>query len=221
MAVTPMPRRRSLRSRPLDILLAVSLCAVAASVVQQSAVLMASDWLATSSRYEVARWAELGKEFDEAEWEHARQQLERALALTPEDAALHDSMSQLHAVKAQSLWNANGGTGSPEVTDAYRKAVASLEKSVEIRPTNALSWANLALMRYTVGTEAETLFATWEEAARLGPREQVVENVLVTMLGSMPMMTEDMVEWGDARRPGLRAFLEAQAEPAAPTRSKP
>ena len=60
-----MPRRRSLRSRPLDILLAVSLCAVAASVVQQSAVLMASDWLATSSRYEVARWAELGKEFDE------------------------------------------------------------------------------------------------------------------------------------------------------------
>ena len=206
-----MLRRRSLRSRPLDILLAVSLCAVAASVVQQSAVLMASDWLATSSRYEVARWAELGKEFDEAQWEHARQQLERALALTPEDAALHDSMSQLHAVKAQSLWNANGGMESPEVTAAYRDAVASLEKSVAIRPTNALAWSNLALMRYTVGSDADTLFTTWEQAARLGPREQPVENILTAMLGSMPVMTEDMLTWGDERRPGLRKFVEAKA----------
>lgn len=197
-----------LRSKLLDILLALTLCLVATCVVAQAAVLMAADWLATSSRYEVARWAELGKKFDENEWDQARIQLDRALALTPEDAALHDSVSQLHAVKAQSLWT-TGAADSPEI-EAYRKAVSSLESSVKIRPTNALSWANLTLMRYTVGTEADTLFATWEEAARLGPREQTVENLLIPMLISMPMMTEEMVEWADVRKPGLRAYLEAQ-----------
>lgn len=208
-----MPRR-PLRSRYLDIVLALTLCVTATCVVVQAAVLMAADWLATSSRYEVARWAELGKKFDELEWEQARIQLDRALALTPEDAALHDSMAQLHAVKAQSLWT-TGAAGSPEM-EAYSKAVAALERSVKIRPTNALSWANLTLMRYTVGTEADTLFATWQEAARLGPREQAVETILISMLTSMPMMTEDMVEWGEVRKPGLRAYLEAQPQTPAP-----
>lgn len=205
---------RPLRSRYLDILLALTLCLVAACVVAQAAVLMAADWLATSSRYEVARWAELGKTFDEAEWEQARVQLDRAVALTPEDASLHDSVSQLHAVKAQSLWT-TGAADSPEM-EAYRKAVNALERSVKIRPTNALSWANLTLMRYTVGTEADTLFATWQEAARLGPREQVVETLLISMLGSMPVMTEEMADWGEARKPGLRAYLEAQPQKPAP-----
>jgi tetratricopeptide (TPR) repeat protein len=201
---------RPLRSRYLDILLALTLCLVASCVVAQAAVLMAADWLATSSRYEIARWAELGKKFDEAEWEQARVQLDRALALTPEDAALHDSVSQLHAARAQSLWT-TGAVGSPEM-DAYSKAVKSLETSVKLRPTNALAWANLTLMRYTMGTDTDTLFATWEEAARLGPREQAVETLLISMLVSMPMMTQEMLEWGEARKPGLRAYLEAQPQ---------
>jgi len=197
----------STRHRWLNGLLAGTLCVVAACVVQQAAVLMASDWTSSATRHAVSKWAIGAVPHTPEQWEQARQDLQEAIALTPRDATLHDALAQLHGIRGRELWT-TGAEDSPEVA-AYREALVHQEASIRLRPTHAMAWANQALMQYAVNETPDALFKSWREAARLGPREGEVTETLVYIASQIwPFAPDDIRQWVEARKPGLSAQLD-------------
>jgi tetratricopeptide (TPR) repeat protein len=181
----------------------------AAVVVQQAAVLMAADWLSGTTRHAVSKWGAGEASFTNEQWDSARQDLTQAVALTPNDATLHDALAQLHAAKGRSLWT-TGAEDSPEV-EAYLAAEQHQEASIKLRPTHAMAWANLALIRLAVYAEPEALYQAWREAARLGPKELAVENTLVTIATeTWSTAPTDVRQWVESRRPGISEKQEAR-----------
>ena len=196
------------RQRLPNGLLAGTLCIVAACVVQQASVLIAADWASSVTRHDLSKWATGQLQHTPEQWEQARQDLADAIARTPRDATLHDAMAQLYGIKGREIWT-TGAPDSPEVA-AYREAMIHQEESLRLRPTHAMAWANLALLRYAVNDKPEALFKAWREAARLGPREVEVENTLVQIISDIwAFAPDDMRQWAETRRPGLSAKLDA------------
>ncbi|MEX8495614.1 hypothetical protein [Sphaerotilus sp.] len=200
------------RHRLLNGLLAAVLCTTAAVVTQQAGILMSADWSSGMTRHAISKWATGQAPFTDEQWEQARQDLARAVALTPNDATLHDALAQLQAIRGRSIWT-TGAPGSPEVA-AYQEARVHQETSIKLRPTHAMAWANLALMCLAVNTSPEELYRAWREAARLGPKEIDVENTLVTVAkATWEVAPADVRQWVETRRPGFAAEM---AHPAAP-----
>ena len=203
--VTSVAPRRWLNGVLAGTLTVMTLC-----VVQQSAVLFAADWSASTTRHQLSKWTQERVTYTDAEWEQARQDLQAAIDLTPRDATLQDAMAQLHALHGQTVWT-TGADDSPEVA-AYRQAMRYQEASIRLRPTHAMAWANLATMLYAVNGAPEDLFRAWREAARLGPKEIDVENALVAVAADVwPIAPDDVRTWVEARRPGISTRLQAQA----------
>ncbi|WP_310462460.1 hypothetical protein [Sphaerotilus sp.] len=201
------------RHRLLNGLLAAVLCTTAAVVTQQAGVLMSADWSSGMTRHALSKWATGQTTYTNEQWEQARQDLTRAVALTPNDATLHDALAQLQAIRGRSIWTI-GGPNSPEVA-AYREALAHQETSIRLRPTHAMAWANLALMHMAVNTSPEALYQAWREAARLGPKEIDVENTLVILAANTWVSAPaDVRQWVETRRPGFAAEMANPAVPA-------
>ena len=201
MAISP-------RHRLLNGLLAGTLCIVAASVVQQASVLIAADWSSSMTRHDLNKWATGQTPHTPEQWEQARRNLVEAIARTPRDATLHDALAQLHGIKGREIWT-TGAPDSPEVA-AYTEAIAHQEASLRLRPTHAMAWANLALFRYAVNSTPDELFKAWREAARLGPREDEVEDTLIHIAAQVwSIAPDDVKQWSETRRPGLSAKLES------------
>lgn len=198
----------SLRHRWLNGLLAGTLCVVAACVVQQASLLMVADWSSSLARQDLVKWSAEQATYTPEQWAQVRQDLENAVALTPRDATLHDALAQLHGLQARALWT-SGAPDSPEVV-AYHEALRHQEASIRLRPTHAMSWANRALFQYAVNSTPEDLFKSWQEAARLAPREESVENTLVYVASQVwPIAPQDVRQWVETRRPGLSLKLDA------------
>lgn len=201
------------RHRLLNGLLAAVLCTTAVVVVQQAGILMSADWSSGMTRHAISKWATGQMTFTDEQWELARQDLTRAVALTPNDATLHDALAQLQAVRGRSIWT-TGAPDSPEVA-AYREARAHQEISIKLRPTHAMAWANLALIRLAINTSPDDLYQAWREAARLGPKEIDVENTLATIAAeTWTIAPEDVKRWVEARRPGFSAEMSTAATPS-------
>lgn len=204
----------------LNGVLAGVLLAGAAGVVHLGAPIMAADWTSFMVRRDVSRWASGKVTFSDAQWERARLDLERAVSLTPNDATLHDALAQLQALKGHSLWT-SGDAGSPEI-DAYLQAHDHQEASIAQRPTHAMAWANLALIRLAVNSSPDELYQPWREAARLGPKEIDVENALVAIAtDTWSIAPADVRQWVEARRPGLSEKLDNAPAPGLVDASMP
>jgi cytochrome c-type biogenesis protein CcmH/NrfG len=120
---------------------------------------------------------------------------------------LHDALAQLYSVQGRQLWT-TGAANSPEV-QAYLTAMAHQQTSLRLRPTHAMAWANLALIQYAVNDTPEALLRSWNEAARLGPREsEVIETLAYVAAEVWPLVTEEMRQWIELHKPGLVASLD-------------
>lgn len=203
MAMTPT------HQKILNGVLVGVLLAGTAGVLRMGTPIMAADWASFMTRRDVSKWASGKVTFSEAQWESARLDLERAVTITPEDPTLHDALAQLLALKGQKLWT-SGEVGSPEM-EAYLQAHDHQEASIALRPTHAMAWANLALIRLALNSSPDELYQPWREAARLGPKEIDVENALVGIATeTWAIAPADVKQWVEARRPGLSEKL-AQA----------
>jgi tetratricopeptide (TPR) repeat protein len=197
----------SIRHRWLNRLLAGTLCVVAACVVQQAAVLTSADWTSSMARHALSKWATGSVSYTPEQWESAREALQDAVEHTPRDATLHDALAQLYSVQGRQLWT-TGAANSPEV-QAYLTAMAHQQTSLRLRPTHAMAWANLALIQYAVNDTPEALLRSWNEAARLGPREsEVIETLAYVAAEVWPLVTEEMRQWIELHKPGLVASLD-------------
>jgi tetratricopeptide (TPR) repeat protein len=169
--------------------------------------LMAADWSSSTARHALDKWANGSATYTPEQWENARQELQAAMDLTPRDATLHDALAQLYSVQGRQLWT-TGAENSPEVA-AYLTALAHQQTSLRLRPTHAMAWANLALIQYAVNGTPEALLKSWNEAARLGPHETEVTETLVYVATQVwPLVTDEMRQWIELRKPGLAASLD-------------
>lgn len=194
--------------------LAVVTCLVAGVVAQQSLVILAADWESSIARTRIMKWAAGKEAWDDAQWERARLDLERALQLTPRDATLHDAMAQLYSIRANAVWT-TGEPGTPELA-LYGKAREHQEVSLRIRPLHANAWANLAMVHYALNSPPEQLYDAWRQALKIGPQEPEVQQTLLTVAAdTWEVAPPDVRQWAEQRRPGFGAEMErriAQAE---------
>lgn len=206
----PPARRR----RWPSVTLAVVTCLVAGVVIQQSAVILAADWESSIARTRMMKWAAGKEAWDDAQWERARIDLERALQLTPRDATLHDAMAQLYSIRANAVWT-TGEPGTPEMA-LYGKAREHQEASLRIRPLHANAWANLAMVHYALNSPPEQLYHAWRQALKIGPQEPEVQQTLLTVAAdTWEVAPQDVRQWAEQRKPGFGAEMErriAQAE---------
>lgn len=194
------------RHKWLNRLLAGTLCVVAVCVVQQAVVLMAASWSSSIARNALDKWV-MGTAYTPAQWEQARRTLVDAIALTPKDAILHDALAQLHSLSGRAIWT-TGAPDSPEVA-AYREAMRHQQVSIQLRPTHAMAWANLALLQYATNDTLDALLTSWREAARLGSREDAVMDMLMYVATEIwPIAPDDLRQWVETHKPGISAELE-------------
>lgn len=201
-------------------LFAVAVSAVALVVAQQSLVVMRADWQSSVARGRIEQWMKGKLEWDEPQWQRTVTDLQDALALTPRDATLHDAMAQLYAARANQVWT-TGDAGTPEIA-LYGKALESQLESLRLRPTHAVSWANLALIHFGLNSTPDETFAAWRKARALGPYEAEVQQLLLTVASeAWAAAPADVQQWAEQQRPGLtrqmaqKALQEAEAAAAA------
>lgn len=198
------------RHRWLNGLLATTLCMVAACVVQQAAVIVAADWSSSVTMQQIERWNTGETPYTPEQWEQARQALGEAIALTPKDAVLHDALGQLYSLQGRAVWT-TGEPGSPELA-AYQQALDHQRRSIALRPTHAMAWANQALYQTIVYAPLEEIFASWREASRLGPREgEVTQTLLEVVTQLWEYAPDDLRAWAETHQPGISARLDAKA----------
>lgn len=186
-------------------------CAVAVGVVQQSLVVLRAEWHSSLASERTELWMSGQADMDdEAKWQRAVQDLQAALALTPQDAVLHDSMAQLYSLRANQVWT-TGQPGTPEMA-LYAQALEAQLASLRLRPTHAASWANLALIHYGLNSTPEETFAAWHKALKLGPYEpEVQELLLFVATEAWEAAPEEVRQWAERQRPGLGQKIAAKA----------
>jgi tetratricopeptide (TPR) repeat protein len=186
-------------------------CAGAAVMLQQSAVILTADWQSSVARTRLMKWVAKKDGWDDMQWEAARRDLDEALALTPQDATLHDALAQLYTLKGIAEWT-TGEPGTPEMA-LYARALAHQQASLKIRPRHANSWANLASIHYGLNSPPEQVFEAWRQALRLGPYEPEVQQTLLSVAAdTWEIAPEDVRQWAEKRSPGLGAEMARQAE---------
>lgn len=132
-----------------------------------------ADLLAFQGRATLRAWDTGARRLNEADLQGAQLRLERALALTPGDAALAEDLGRLHELRTQGL-RASGAAG----VAGLNQSLDYLRRSLRGRPTSPYTWANLALVKSRQGAlDAEFLRAI-ERAALLGPWEPEVQLAL-------------------------------------------
>ncbi len=191
-------------------LFAAAVCTVALVVAQQSLVVMRADWQSSIARGRIEQWMKGKLEWDEPQWQRAVADLQEALVLTPRDATLHDAMAQLHTARANQVW-ATGEPGSPEMV-LYGKALGYQQESLRLRPTHAVSWANLALIHYGLNSTPDDTFAAWRKALAQGPYEPEVQQLLMAVATeAWAAAPADVQQWAERQQPGLTQQMARKA----------
>lgn len=188
-------------------LLAALLCtAAAAVVVRESVTVFSAGWSTAPLREQLNDWAQDRQAWTQEDWDVAEQTLQQAIALTPQDTVVQDQLAQLYALRGRKEWT-TGEPGSPEV-GWYVKAAEVQQRSIDLRPLNAIAWANLAVSQSAASLPLEQVFATWRRAHQLGPLEPEVNAALQALvLRYWDEAPADAVAWMEQREPGVRARL--------------
>lgn len=153
--------------------------------------LIRADLVTAVARDNVARWAGGQASWSPAEWERAQRALQRALAITPGDAVLHDNLAQLHVLQGLAQW-----TDLDARRQSFSEARRSQEASLALRPTSGVTWAGLAVSLYAVDESAERMQFAWRQAARYAPREASVELALFDLtFATWDDASDEMHDW--------------------------
>jgi tetratricopeptide (TPR) repeat protein len=170
---------------------------VAAGVISFSYKVFESDRDTMSTRQDMVLWANGFISWSPEEWAATEGRVLRSLELTPSDANMWDTLSQLYASRGRKEWT-TGQPGSPEY-GWYTKALDAQMRSIALRPRNAMAWVQRAICEGAVGRPAEDVYTSWRQALALGPNEPEVHEVL------LPYMLQI---WDDAPEDMKRRALE-------------
>ncbi len=134
---------------------------------------------------EMTTWAATRAQPGAETWGWVRGELERAASLAPRDPQVRELLGILHGQR-------QGGEFYPD------RAAEHFTRALELRPTSAYTWANLASARYLLGQTDRRFEHVLAAAAFLGPSEREVQ-LAVADLG--------LALW-DEVAPGTRPAIE-------------
>lgn len=176
------------RNAPL-LLLALGLAAWACYEGQR---LIRADALAMGTSKQVSSWASGATlPASQLEWDQARANLLGALEITPDNAALHGDLGDLHAVAARRDW-----ADEPARVQHLRAALAQYRLLLALRPSDPQTWANVASCYQGMGENGEAMHQAWAKALALGPHEGYVQPTLLEItLATWATATLAMQDW--------------------------
>lgn len=190
--------------------LALAVTALAGWAVWDSVPVFRADQVGTRVRTDVQRWGDGAAPWTLEQWQGAKGAVEQAIAWTPNDASLHELLSALYALRGTREWGDGNPATSPGVA-LYRQALNHQERALQLRPLNAMAWAQMALLHYAVGEDANAMWAAWRQAHKLGPNEADVRFQLTEVARQgWWAVPADVRQAVDGWAPGSAAKLDAE-----------
>lgn len=180
-----------LRRRLIAFLAMLPLLAVGLWLFAFASKMIRADLASASARYHIAAWTTGKLQWDAAQWLDARDGLETAIRITPDNPMLYDYLGALYAFR--------GNVASRNVgvrTVFFEQAMPYQLKSIELRPHNASAWANYAHTLFMLGVHDERLLDAERRAIALGQYESGVRRTVQdVMLGSWQSQPADLQAW--------------------------
>jgi len=195
----------------------------------------AADLAIIKTRWQIDQWAS-GKAPQPSivAWGKARNAVAEAIRITPLDPNLHENLAYLYASRAQA------SAFAPDLArDFMLQALASYQRSVQLRPMSGPTWSNIAQALHSLAAPSETgdalapMWAAFDKAMTYGQRDAGVQLVLTdigfarwdSMSATRQQALLAMVEELSTAesRPGLEAMAkrhnqaqQLQSEPVSP-----
>jgi hypothetical protein len=144
-----------------------------------------ADVFAYQARFQWQKWSQDPAQFTLENWLKARNDLRRAIWLDGKNPDHFEFMGRLYELK--------GGQGvrADEVADPFlSESVRYFEHALRLRPSSAMTWANLALSYYQLDQLGRPFIHALERAVFLGPWEPGVLDVVTDVgLGAWDQLT--------------------------------
>jgi hypothetical protein len=142
-----------------------------------------SDFDTLAARWSIREWSDKRNAAPSPEiWEQARDTLQGALQITPDNPQLLEDLGYLHAVRAQAMgWPK---MDSPEETvrqNLLAQAIDDYRASTALRPTFPQPWAYIALSKHLKGTQDAEFWVAFDKALLFGSFAEGVPPVLAKL----------------------------------------
>ncbi|MBY0464612.1 MAG: hypothetical protein K2W33_06680 [Burkholderiales bacterium] len=206
------------------------------AAVQVVVPAMAADIAIIKTRWQIDQWAS-GKAPQPGivAWGRARNAVADAISITPNDPNLHENLAYLYASRAQA------SAFVPDLArDLSKQALASYQRSVQLRPMSGPTRSNIAQVMHTLAADNATpedlapMWVAFDKAMAYGQREPSVQLTLAHIgfarWETMPAIRQQallaVVDAATAEtRPTIDAiaarYNQAQQLPPAPASSNP
>jgi tetratricopeptide (TPR) repeat protein len=186
---------------------------IACWVLWESQRLIRSDLGSAQARQKVALWVnrtETPKSV--AEWEDARESIESASAIVPDDPAYQEIRGDVYVVAGAST-----AFSDSQRQDFFKQAIASYREALRLRPTEPSTWASLSAAYFASGDSGPPMQEAWANALALGPYEGHVQPVLMdlalaTWAGATPQLQQWVQDTFRDASPRARAQINKLAE---------
>lgn len=126
-----------------------------------------------SARHAIVQWTQARRSPGPQEWRGARDALVSAHDLEPDNPLFVEELGRLYELRARGL-----DATLPVVRAFLSRALDEFRNAAHMRPASPITWTNIALVKYRLGTLDAEFYAAAQRAARLGPWEPGVQRVL-------------------------------------------
>lgn len=203
--------RRHVRTRRVDYVIALLVTAVGAWVAWTSVQFLRAEAHSMKARYRIDAWVSGKTPWRLPEWLEARQGLQAAVAITPDNATLHDYLAALHMLRGRQAWSVE-----PLRHAFYGEAREHQLRALALRPTHANGWAALAQAEYALEPCSASQWDAWRKALYFGPYEGPVQMALADLsIACTGRDPEDVQAWLQAHHAESQGRVRKQLEDAA------
>ncbi|MBS1209288.1 MAG: hypothetical protein H6R19_1686 [Proteobacteria bacterium] len=164
-------------------------------VVWFSVALIRADFASMPARFRLDAWLNGRAQWTISEWLEARDGLQEAAAITPDNPMLQDYLGSLYALRGIQAWRDESLRQS-----YFAEALEHQQASLKLREHNAPAWSNLALSLYATNQQGPALEHAIRRAIALGESDPGVRRTLLDVL--LPTWTKqppDLRAWAIAR----------------------
>lgn len=133
-----------------------------------------ADVITLKARWQIGQWRDgEGLPPEVTKWREARDDLQQALALTPDNPQLYDDLGFLYALRAYRA------LAVPDLAQPLlRQALDYYRQASLLRPMSPHTWANIALARHYLNDASPELWRAFDLAMAYGGNEPAVQTSL-------------------------------------------
>ena len=167
--------------------------------------LLRSDLISLQARNQTNEWATAGQGWSVESWQSARQDLQAALVIAPDDPVLHVTLAQLYVTQGLVAW-----ADLEQRTAYFEEALVHQQQALALRPTDGTTWASVAVSMFAAGRPLPEVQQAWAQATVFAPKEAPVQVALIDLA---------LATWAQAT-PAMQAWVKATWQEAGPARKK-